>query len=128
MSHGDYGAQALIDHLGEEDATIIMEKLGGDNYRVPVLKDGTQYKRMKDLLGQELTDRFIEKFQGEEFYIPQNFKQKVQQKNNQVVKLYKELFKPDRPNKDILRQVASEMGMSVRHVSRILSKAYHSKL
>lgn len=122
MTHGDSGVQALVEFLGETDAAIVIEKLGGIHFRVPTHSNGIQYQRLESALGTALADRVVEKFHGEELYIPFNSKQKTKDKHEHVVSRFKYLCSEGVSNTDAIIKIALETKTSRRQIQRIIYK------
>lgn len=111
---------ALVVHMGEDNAKIIVAALGGLNIFVPSTRDGREYQRLVGVLGEDLAHKLIDVFGGEFLYIPRQYREGVQKKHRQISDRCRELVRSGKSKTRAIQQTALEYKMTERHIRRLL--------
>lgn len=113
-------ADMLSEYLGAEDAAAITEKLAGLTVSVPHNAHGAEYEFIVTRIGADLAARMMEVFGGEELYISKSHHRQVSQRRTEILKRFRELRGNGERRTVAIRTIASEMGLSDRHIKRII--------
>lgn len=113
-------ADMLSEYLGPEDAAAITERLAGLTVFVPVYTHGPEYDFIVKQIGLELAERMRHIFGGEVLYISKNRQRQLSERRLEILKRFRELRNTGERRTVAIRMIASEMGLSDRHVKRLI--------